>query len=92
MQLNPLRTIVLLFAWTISNLMQAADEVDYVRDVKPILKMHCSRCHGPLKSAAGLRIDTKARALQGGENGPALIPGNATDSSLVQRIIADDDS
>jgi len=91
-QLNPLRMIVLLFAWTISNLMQAADEVDYVRDVKPIFKMHCFRCHGPLKSAAGLRIDTKARALQGGESGPALIPGNATDSSLVQRIIADDDS
>ena len=45
----------------------AADGIDYVRDVKPILKAHCFRCHGPLKAQSGLRLDTKALALEGWE-------------------------
>ncbi len=52
----------------------AAGEIDYVRDVKPILKMHCFRCHGPLKAESGLRLDTKALAPKGGDSGPALTP------------------
>ena len=70
----------------------AAGGIDYVRDVKPILKMHCFRCHGPLKAESGLRLDTKALALKGGESGPALVPGNSDASNLVQRITGDDDS
>jgi len=70
----------------------AVDEIDYVRDVKPILKTHCFRCHGPLKVESGLRLDTKSLALTGGESGPALVPGNSDASNLVQRITGDDDS
>ncbi|MFP6667603.1 MAG: DUF1549 domain-containing protein, partial [Pirellulales bacterium] len=56
------------------------------------MKTHCFRCHGPLKSESDLRLDTKALALKGGENGPALVAGNAAESELVQRITSDDDS
>ncbi|MDA1013915.1 MAG: PSD1 and planctomycete cytochrome C domain-containing protein [Planctomycetota bacterium] len=70
----------------------AADPVDYVRDVKPILKVYCVRCHGPLKSQSALRLDTKSLALKGGENGPALVPGNSANSKLIQRITGDDAS
>ena len=70
----------------------AVDEIDYLRDVKPILKMHCFRCHGPLKVESGLRLDTKVLALKGGEGGAALVPGNSDASNLVQRITGGDDS
>ena len=70
----------------------AADEVDYERDVKPILRNHCFRCHGPLKTEAGLRLDTKVLALKGGGNGPALVPGDPNQSRLLKRITGDDSS
>ena len=70
----------------------ADDPVDYNRDIKPVLKVHCVRCHGPLKSESALRLDTKMLAIKGGENGPALVPGNSANSKLIQRITADNDS
>lgn len=71
-----------------------ADEVsvDYNRQVKPILHERCFSCHGGLKQESGLRLDTAAGALKGGDSGPALIAGNHTESLLLQRITAADDS
>ena len=37
-----------------------ADDVDYLRDIKPILEARCYACHGPLKQEQGLRLDTAA--------------------------------
>ena len=62
-----------------STVVFAADEIDYVRDVKPILKRNCFRCHGPLKAESRLRLDTKALALKGGESGAALAPGESSE-------------
>ena len=64
----------------------AAGAVDYVRDVKPILAEHCYRCHGASQQKGGLRVDTAASALKGGEHGPAMAPGNSGGSLLVQAI------
>ena len=36
---------------------QAADPVDYDRDIRPILAKRCLACHGPEKQRAGLRLD-----------------------------------
>ena len=69
-----------------------AEDPDYLRDVKPILKTHCFGCHGPLQSESGLRLDTKKLALQGGESGPAFVAGNVADSQLLKRLTAEDDS
>lgn len=64
----------------------AAAPVDYVRDVKPILARHCYKCHGAREQKSDLRLDTAASALQGGQRGPAIIPGNAPGSRLVQAV------
>jgi hypothetical protein len=64
---------------------------DFAHQVLPILKESCYSCHGPEKSKAGLRLDIKARALKGGENGPAIIPGNSAKSPLAVRLASDDD-
>ena len=40
----------------------AADlDIDYQRDVKPILHSRCYACHGALKQEAGLRLDSGHR-------------------------------
>ena len=81
-------SVVMLLAAVVSAPAVAADGVDYLRDVKSIFKTHCVRCHGPLKSESGLRLDTKALALKGGENGAALAPGQAAASLLLKRVSA----
>lgn len=64
----------------------ARGDVDYVRDIKPLLRERCLACHGALKQKASLRLDTLAAMLQGGKTGPAILRGNAASSELVRRI------
>ena len=63
-----------------------ARTVDYVADVQPILAKSCYSCHGPDKQRGGLRLDLKARALKGGDNGAAIVPGKGADSLLVRYV------
>jgi mono/diheme cytochrome c family protein len=60
-----------------------AADVDYARQVKPLLTQHCVGCHGAAKPRAGLRLDTAAAAMKGGKNGPAIVPGHGEESGLV---------
>ena len=64
--------------------------MDFVHEVQPIFKESCYSCHGPEKSKAGLQLDTKARAMKGGENGVAIVPGNSAKSPLVARLTSRD--
>ena len=64
----------------------AAREVDFVKDVQPIFAGHCYDCHGPAKQEAQFRLDLKEVALQGGELGPAIVPGKGAESLLVQAV------
>jgi uncharacterized membrane protein len=65
-------------------------EVDagYATVVRPILEEHCFECHDGAKERGGLRLDVRADALRGGESGvPAIVPGEATESELVRRLL-----
>ncbi len=66
--------------------------VDYLMQVKPILKHRCYACHGSIKQEGGLRLDTAAFAMQGGDSGPAIYPGNAASSLLLDRISSHEES
>jgi hypothetical protein len=57
--------------------------VDYLQDVKPLLKHKCYACHGALKQQAGLRLDTAARLIAGGDSGAAITPGKPDESLLL---------
>jgi len=70
----------------------AAEHVDYLKHVKPVLAERCFACHGALKQEAGLRLDTAALAIKGGESGPAIVPGKAAESLLIQRVSSTDES
>ena len=59
----------------------------FVTAVEPILESHCVECHGPEKQKHGLRLDNREAALKGGESGkPAIVPGNAIASVLVEAV------
>jgi len=61
----------------------ATNQIDFARDIKPIFDASCIRCHGPVKPKSGFRLDNRAAALKGGDNGIAIIPGNSAKSPLI---------
>jgi len=65
--------------------------VDYLRDIKPILRERCFACHGVLQQKSDLRVDTVAAMLQGGGSGPAVVPGKPEESPLFERISSTDE-
>ena len=66
-------------------------EIDFVRDVQPIFKSRCLRCHDREKDKGLFRLDSKRRALRGGAHGQAIIPGKAKESPLMQRLLETDE-
>jgi len=67
-----------------------AAEVDYTRDVKPLLQQHCVGCHGAKRQRGDLRLDSRAALLKGGSRGPAVVVGKAAESLLIQAVLQDD--
>jgi mono/diheme cytochrome c family protein len=59
----------------------------FARDIAPIFQKNCTTCHGPEKPQGGLRLDSEAAALRGGESGKVIIPGDSEGSPLVKRLI-----
>jgi hypothetical protein len=64
-----------------------APAVDYEKQIQPILRSSCYSCHSSEKPAANLRLDTKSGGLAGGRSGKAIVPGNASASLLIQRLV-----
>src|ERR1041384_5240543 len=61
--------------------------IEFARDIQPILAEKCYSCHGPEKQKSGLRLDRKADALAGGDNGKAIIPGKSAESLLLKNVL-----
>ena len=61
-------------------------QVDYTRDVAPVLQSRCSGCHGAQQQMGGLRLDSREAALRGGYSGPAIKPGKSAESMLIQMV------
>ena len=59
---------------------------DFHREVRNILERSCISCHGAESQKGGLRLDTLSLAKEGGDSGPAIVPGNKEESLLLERI------
>ena len=67
----------------------AQGQVDFNRDIRPLLSNTCYQCHGPDTKAreAGLRFDQKDAAFAELESGGrAIVPGDRKQSKLFERI------
>ncbi len=70
---------------------RAEEPVDFARDIRPILVAHCFECHAAAKQESGLRLDSAATLLAGGNSGPALVVGKAAESLLIKAVRGGDD-
>ena len=86
-------TRLTLLALAVS-LRAIAAEVDFQREVRPILSGICFKCHGPDDATrkGGLRLDIREEALKPTKSGEvAIVPGDVAKSALVKRIFTTDE-
>lgn len=61
------------------------DAAIYAAAIQPIIESKCVECHNPAKNNGELRMDTMELLLAGGKHGPALKPGDAAASLMIER-------
>ncbi len=70
-----------------------ADEIPpprFARDIQPLLKRQCLKCHGPAKREAGLNLSTPGGIVRGGKNGAVLVPHDVAASLIWNRVAEDE--
>lgn len=85
-------TLLYLFAGvsTATADISAADQEFFEKSVRPILVQHCQSCHQEDEVNGGLRLDSRAAWMAGGESGPAIVPGDPDASRLMAAVGYDD--
>jgi hypothetical protein len=74
-----------LFAAEESGLKPA--QLDFFeKKIRPVLVAECYECHAAEKQKGGLRLDSRAGLLTGGDTGPAIVPGDPEKSLLITSI------
>ena len=65
-----------------------AQTLEFVeREVRPLLVERCFKCHGNVEQPkGGLKLVDRAAVLQGGDSGPAAVPGKPAESYLIETI------
>lgn len=61
-------------------------DVSFKRDVQPIFKSICARCHGGLDPIQELNLETREGALKGGLSGIVVKPGDPAASIMIRYI------
>ena len=61
-------------------------QIEFARDVQPLLTKRCLSCHGETKQESGLRLDRRGLALKGGDLGTVIVPGKSGESRLIQYV------
>ncbi|MFM8892674.1 MAG: c-type cytochrome domain-containing protein, partial [Planctomycetia bacterium] len=86
---------VLVVAWAPAALSTAADAAAKVeffeKKIRPVLATHCYECHSAEAAKAGtlegkLALDSRAGIRQGGESGPAVVPGDVAASVIIAAL------
>ena len=93
--MTPRFVLVLAGALTLASLSLAADkklpppadrEIDFAKDVRPLLEKFCWRCHGEKKQESGLRLDSREALLKGGDLGQVIAAGDSERSKLITLV------
>jgi len=71
---------------------EPTNQIDFARQVQPILAQNCFRCHGPDdgKRKADMRLDRRADAFAEREGGPAFVAGKPEASQALVRVLSSD--
>ncbi|MAT46452.1 MAG: hypothetical protein CMO35_03365 [Verrucomicrobiaceae bacterium] len=68
-------------------------EIDFNRDIRPILSNKCLACHGPDEKElkADLRLDSLRGATMDLGGYSAIVPGKVSESELIARVVEEDE-
>jgi hypothetical protein len=86
------RVAVGLIAMLLAPMPSKADDPDgisfFERKIRPVLVKECYPCHSSeaKRIKGGLRLDSKAGVLKGGDTGPAVVPGKPDESLLLDAL------
>lgn len=62
-------------------------QIEFDKDVRPILQARCAECHSQDAQEANLVVASRTSLLRGGESGePAVVPGKSAQSYLVRLV------
>jgi Protein of unknown function (DUF1553)/Protein of unknown function (DUF1549)/Planctomycete cytochrome C len=91
-----LAAVLHLIAAGASAVERQRDRVDdnfFESKVRPVLAEHCYKCHSAQAKApkGGLRLDSLEGMKEGGDTGPAVVPGDVEASLLVKAVKYNDD-
>src|SRR5262249_58389129 len=93
----PPAALLLLLAAPAAPTKGEPDGVEFFeKKIRPVLVEHCYKCHSAEAQAkkklrGGLRLDTREGLLEGGDTGPAIVPGKAKESLLYKSLRHDGD-
>lgn len=84
----------MLLAWAMCRCLVSAtageaEDLDFFeRKIRPVLVEQCFECHaaGAKSIKGGLRLDSRAALLAGGDTRPAIVPGKAAESLLIEAV------
>jgi Protein of unknown function (DUF1553)/Protein of unknown function (DUF1549)/Planctomycete cytochrome C len=85
------RLVILIAVEMLANSANAADVApQFDRDIVPLLKRHCVKCHGPTKQEAKLNLSISGGLVRGGRTGAVLVPHDLDASLLWKRVASDE--
>ena len=94
MKQRTLRFLSAALLFILGNGVASAQPGDLEKKARVLLEAHCFKCHSHQagKAKGELMLDARALMLQGGENGPSLVPGHPEKSLLIKSITHEDEN
>jgi len=79
-------------AWAADSAVERQRLDFFESKIRPVLVKSCYECHAAdsKKISGGLLVDSRQGLLEGGESGPAVVPGDLKESLLISALKQDD--
>jgi len=89
---NVLFAIGIVSVSSLAEAQQPTSGRDFVNHILPLLRANCQACHNGQKSEGGLNLESLALLTKGGDSGASMAVGKSSESELMKRILATDES
>jgi len=71
--------------------LQTPAKISFEKEIAPVIKDMCFKCHGGEKVKGKFKLNTKALAMEGGESGKAILPGKPEISKFYTSLVDGDE-